>query len=88
MTARDPKHEATVVSCFVSTRRPARPLAARCAKLASGKVNDWESLGLLSSPTVEGDRVYSSQPLRSDLLDVNGMANGNDGPFKTRRSMS
>ena len=27
-------------------------------KLASGKVNDWESLGLLSSPTVEGDRVY------------------------------
>ena len=27
-------------------------------KLASGKVNDWESLGLLSSPTIEGDRVY------------------------------
>jgi len=27
-------------------------------KLKSGKVNDWESLGLLSSPTVEGDRVY------------------------------
>ena len=27
-------------------------------KLASGKVNDWENLGLLSSPTVDGDRVY------------------------------
>ena len=25
-------------------------------KLKSGKVNDWESLGLLSSPTIEGDR--------------------------------
>ena len=27
-------------------------------KLASGKVNDWENLGLLSSPTIEGNRVY------------------------------
>ena len=27
-------------------------------KLASGKVNDWENLGLLSSPCVEGNRVY------------------------------
>ena len=26
-------------------------------KLKSGKVNDWESLGLLSSPTVVGNRV-------------------------------
>lgn len=52
-------------------------------KLASGKVNDWESLGLLSSPTVEGDRVYLVTS-RCELicLDINGMANGNDGPFK------
>lgn len=52
-------------------------------KLASGKVNDWESLGLLSSPTVEGDRVYIVSS-RCELLclDINGMANGNDGPFK------
>ncbi len=52
-------------------------------KLASGKVNDWESLGLLSSPTIEGDRVYIVSS-RCELLclDVNGMANGNDGPFK------
>ncbi len=27
-------------------------------KLASGKVNDWEYLGILSSPLVEGDNVY------------------------------
>ena len=52
-------------------------------KLASGKVNDWESLGLLSSSTVEGDRLYVvSSRCETLCLDVNGMANGNDGPFK------
>ena len=52
-------------------------------KLASGKVNDWESLGLLSSSTIEGDRLYVvSSRCEALCLDVNGMANGNDGPFK------
>lgn len=52
-------------------------------KLASGKVNDWENLGLLSSPTVEGDRVYIvTSRCEVMCLDVNGLANGNDGPFK------
>lgn len=52
-------------------------------KLASGKVNDWECLGLLSSPTVEGDRVYIvTSRCEIMCLDVNGMGNGNDGPFK------
>ncbi len=52
-------------------------------KLASGKVNDWENLGLLSSPTVEGDRVYLvTSRCEIMCLDVNGFANGNDGPFK------
>ena len=52
-------------------------------KLASGKVNDWESLGLLSSSTVEKNRLYVvSSRCEALCLDVNGMANGNDGPFK------
>lgn len=52
-------------------------------KLASGKVNDWEGLGLLSSPTINGDRVYIvSSRCEVLCLDVHGMANGNDGPFK------
>src|SRR5437763_901724 len=52
-------------------------------KLPSGKVNDWEYLGLLSSPTVEGDRVYLvTSRCEVMCLDVNGLANGNDGPFK------
>ena len=52
-------------------------------KLPSGKVNDWENLGLLSSPCVEGDRVYLvTSRCEVVCLDINGFANGNDGPFK------
>ena len=56
-------------------------------KLGSGKVNDWEFLGLTSSPTVEGDRVYAVTN-RGEVvcLDVRGMANGNDGPFTDEAS--
>ena len=52
-------------------------------KLKSGKVNDWESLGLLSSPTVVGNRLYVVSS-RCEVLcvDVDGLANGNDGPYK------
>ena len=49
-------------------------------KLASGKVNDWENLGILSSPAVEGDRVYVvTSRCEVMCLDVNGLANGNQG---------
>ena len=49
-------------------------------KLASGKVNDWENLGLLSSPTVEGDRVYIvTSRCEVMCLDAAGLANGNQG---------
>ena len=52
-------------------------------KLKSGKVNDWESLGLLSSPTVVGNRVYVvSSRCEVICLDVEGLANGNDGPYR------
>jgi len=51
-------------------------------KLESGKVNYWEFLGLTSSPTVVGNRVYVVTNRCEVLcLDVNGMANGNDGPY-------
>ncbi len=52
-------------------------------KLASGKVNDWEYLGILSSPTVEGSKLYVvTNRCEVVCLDVEGMANGNDGPYK------
>jgi outer membrane protein assembly factor BamB len=52
-------------------------------KLKSGKVNDWEQLGLLAAPLVEGDRLWIVTSRCEVLcLDVNGMANGNDGAYK------
>jgi outer membrane protein assembly factor BamB len=51
-------------------------------KLASGKVNDWENLGLLSSPSVESNRLYVvSSRCEVVCLDTEGLSNGNDGPF-------
>lgn len=81
---RDPRHQGdrSILKCFdEKTGKFLWQLVV--PKLASGKVNDWESLGLLASPTVEGDRVYIvTSRCEVMCLDVNGMANGNDGPFK------
>ena len=81
---RDPKHEGdrSILLCF--DEKTGKFLWQQVVpKLASGKVNDWESLGILASPTVEGDRVYIvTSRCEVMCLDVNGMANGNDGPFK------
>lgn len=81
---RDPKHvgDRSILMCFdEKTGEFLWQLVV--PKLASGKVNDWEALGLLSSPTIEGDRVYVvSSRCEVLCLDVNGMSNGNDGPFK------
>lgn len=42
-----------------------------------------QHLGICSSPTVDGDRVYIVGSNANILcLDVKGQANGNDGPFK------
>src|SRR5213078_499495 len=47
-------------------------------KLASGKVNDWENLGLLSSPCVQNNRLYVvSSRCEVLCLDTEGQANGN-----------
>lgn len=52
-------------------------------KLGAGKVSDWEFLGICSSPEVEGERVYIvTNRCEVVCLDVNGMKNGNDGPYK------
>jgi outer membrane protein assembly factor BamB len=49
-------------------------------KLGTGKVSDWEFLGLCSSPAVDGDKVYIvSNRCEVVCLDVNGLANGNQG---------
>ena len=51
-------------------------------KLASGKVNDWEYLGILSSPMVVDDQVFLvTSRCEVVCLDLNGQSNGNQGPF-------
>jgi outer membrane protein assembly factor BamB len=52
-------------------------------KLGTVQVSDWEFVGLCSSPAVEGDRLWVLTN-RGELacLDVDGLADGNDGPFQ------
>src|SRR5256714_877021 len=81
---RDPRHtgDRSILMCF-DEKTGSFLWQLVVPKLASGKVNDWEGLGILSSPTVEGDKVYLVTSRCEVLcLDINGMANGNDGPFK------
>ncbi|KAB2667587.1 MAG: PQQ-binding-like beta-propeller repeat protein, partial [Verrucomicrobia bacterium] len=52
-------------------------------KLKSGKVNDWENLGLLASPLVVGNRLFVVTSRCEVLcLDTEGLKDGNDGDFK------
>ncbi|HXP62008.1 MAG TPA: PQQ-binding-like beta-propeller repeat protein, partial [Dongiaceae bacterium] len=81
---RDPRHQGdrSILMCF-DEKTGGFLWQLVVPKLASGKVNDWEFLGLLSSPTVEGDHVYLVTSRCEVLcLDLFGMTNGNDGPFK------
>jgi outer membrane protein assembly factor BamB len=58
-------------------------------KLGGGKVNDWEYLGICSSPTVVDDRVYLvTNRCEVVCLDVNGMADGNQGLQDEGQAMS
>ena len=51
-------------------------------KLGTGKVSDWEYLGICSSPAIDGDRVYLvTNRCEVMCLDLDGLADGNDGPF-------
>lgn len=80
---RDPQHQGdrSILMCF-DEKTGAFLWQLVIPKLASGKVNDWENLGLLSSPNVEGDRVYIvTSRCEVMCLDTEGMANGNQGPF-------
>ena len=52
-------------------------------KLGAGKVSDWEYLGVCSSPLIHEDKAYFiSNRCKVVCVDMEGMANGNDGPYK------
>ena len=82
-TPRDPQHQDDRSILMVFDEKTGAFLWQLVVpKLLSGVVNDWKGLGLLSSPTVEGDRVYVvTSRCEVMCLDVNGMANGNQGPY-------
>ncbi|MCB9881333.1 MAG: PQQ-binding-like beta-propeller repeat protein [Planctomycetes bacterium] len=78
---RDPKYtgDRSVVYCF-DTKDGSLLWQLNVPKLGTGKVSDWEYLGICSSPAVEGDRVYLvTNRCEVMCLDVHGMANGNQG---------
>ncbi len=52
-------------------------------KLSSDPYMDWPKAGIVSPPTVEGDRVYVITN-RGEVacLDIHGQHNGNGGPFQ------
>ena len=52
-------------------------------KLGTDPFIDWPRVGIVSSATVEGDRVYIVSNRNEVIcLDLNGQANGNDGPYR------
>ena len=80
---RDPrfKGDRSVLYCF-DEATGAYLWELNVPKLGTGKVSDWEYLGICSSPSIEGERVYLvTNRCEVVCLDANGMANGNDGPF-------
>jgi len=58
-------------------------------KLGAGKVSDWEYLGICSSPAVEDNRVYLvTNRCEVICLDLNGLADGNQGYAKEAEYMA
>lgn len=83
-TPRDPKHvgDRSILMCL-DEKTGAFLWQLVVPKLKSGKVNDWENLGLFSSPVHDGKYLYIVTSRCEVLcLDINGMADGNDGPYR------
>jgi outer membrane protein assembly factor BamB len=58
-------------------------------KLGTGKVGDWEFLGICSHPTIVDDRVYlMTNRCEVMCLDINGLADGNQGDQDEAQYMS
>jgi len=83
----DPRYESTrggLLKCFdeLSGRLLWQLVMPRRPPSHKGMLYDHLDLGVCSSPTVDGDRVYVVSSRGEVLcLDVHGMADGNEGPF-------
>ncbi|MGC4044552.1 MAG: PQQ-binding-like beta-propeller repeat protein [Armatimonas sp.] len=73
------KGDRSVLMCF-DEKTGALNWQLAIPKLGTGKVSDWEFLGLCSSPAVDGDRVYIVTNRNEVMcLDVKGQSDGNQG---------
>ena len=80
---RDPQHQGDrgVLMCF-DEKSGGFLWQLVVPKLASGKVNDWESLGILSSPTQDDKHVYLvTNRCEVVALTADGLGKENVGPF-------
>src|SRR5690606_33763282 len=58
-------------------------------KLAAGRVNDWPEQGICSSPVIENGRAYYvSNRCELVCLDLDGLEDGNDGPYTAEKYTS
>jgi outer membrane protein assembly factor BamB len=81
---RDPRHQGdrSVLMCF-DEKDGSLLWQLVVPKLTNSIFWDWPHAGICSPPTVEGDRVYLVSNRGEVLcLDLLGMANGNDGPYR------
>lgn len=87
---RDPKHQGDrgVLMCF--DEKDGHLLWQLVVpKREEDRYHDWPKSGIASHVTVEGDRVYVVSNRGEVLcLDVHGLANGNDGPFRDEHAHS
>ena len=81
---RDPRHEGDrgVLMCFnENDGRFCWQLVA--PKFSDDRYKDWPEVGMVSPATIEGNRVYMVTNRNGVVcLDLDGMANGNDGPYQ------
>ena len=81
---RDPRHrgDRAVLMCFDEKDGSFRWQLV-VPKLKGDPYKDWPKIGIVSPPTVEGDRVYLvSNRGEVMCLDLQGQTNGNDGPYQ------
>jgi outer membrane protein assembly factor BamB len=86
-TPRDPRHEGDRALLYCLDEQDGRLLWQLVVPKLTGDpfdpYLDWPGAGICSPPTVEGDRVYVlSNRGEVMCLDINGLADGNDGPYQ------
>ncbi|MEK9772816.1 MAG: PQQ-binding-like beta-propeller repeat protein [Opitutae bacterium] len=87
-TMRDPKKKGDrgIVMCF-NEADGSFAWQLVIPKLGAGKVSDWEYIGVCSSPAIEEGKAYVvTNRCEVVCLDLDGMQDGNDGPYQDEQS--